>query len=220
MKNSKLENKSSESVAPTGERSTKERIFDHAVDLFSQKGFHAVSVRELTRAVGIKESSLYNHFQSKDEILDAIFDYFEKELVRRAFPVEELAEDDFTEVDPEELFKRNLLRFRQTLTPTFIKIWRIVMMEQFREQRARDFLLHEIIRRPALFYEKVFEKMMAAGRIKGVDVKILADMFNYIMFAISVEINMLSFDNNHADVEVVVQKRVDILEYFFSTIKV
>ena len=41
---------------------TKERIIDQALDLFSRKGYDGVSVRDISGAVGIKESSLYNHF--------------------------------------------------------------------------------------------------------------------------------------------------------------
>ena len=53
--------------------SNKEKILNTAIDLFSNKGFNAVSVRDITRGVEIKESSLYNHFKSKDEILETIF---------------------------------------------------------------------------------------------------------------------------------------------------
>ena len=49
---------------------TRERILWEALGLFAQKGFEAVSVRELAGAVGIRESSLYNHFKSKQDIFD------------------------------------------------------------------------------------------------------------------------------------------------------
>ena len=41
---------------------TKERIRYEALNLFSEKGFDTVSVRDIASAVGIKESSLYNHY--------------------------------------------------------------------------------------------------------------------------------------------------------------
>ncbi len=59
----------------SNEMTTKERIFDAALDLFAQKGFDAVSMREIAEAVGIKKASLYSHFASKDEILERIFEY-------------------------------------------------------------------------------------------------------------------------------------------------
>lgn len=52
--------------------STRERILSEALTLFSQRGFDAVSVRDIARAVGIKEASLYNHFANKQAIFDSI----------------------------------------------------------------------------------------------------------------------------------------------------
>ncbi|MGZ7118643.1 MAG: TetR/AcrR family transcriptional regulator, partial [Methanobacterium sp.] len=72
------------------EKSTKEKIFDVSIDLFSQRGFDAVSVREIAREVGIRESSIYNHYKSKEAILDAIIDYFMSELAQSGPPEEEM----------------------------------------------------------------------------------------------------------------------------------
>lgn len=51
---------------------TREKILLEALNLFSVKGFAAVSVRDIAYAVGIKESSLYNHFKNKQDIFDSI----------------------------------------------------------------------------------------------------------------------------------------------------
>ena len=51
---------------------TKQRILEKSLELFSAKGYDAVSVGEIAKAVGIKAPSLYNHFPSKQAIFDAI----------------------------------------------------------------------------------------------------------------------------------------------------
>ena len=51
---------------------TKQRILKKSLELFSTKGYDAVSVGEIAKAVGIKAPSLYNHFPSKQAIFDAI----------------------------------------------------------------------------------------------------------------------------------------------------
>lgn len=53
---------------------TKEKILWEALNLFSQRGYHAVSVRDIAGAVGIRESSLYNHFSGKKEIFQGVVD--------------------------------------------------------------------------------------------------------------------------------------------------
>lgn len=51
---------------------TRQRILDKALELFSAKGYDAVGVAEIAKAVGIKAPSLYNHFASKQAIFDAL----------------------------------------------------------------------------------------------------------------------------------------------------
>ncbi|WP_462316862.1 TetR/AcrR family transcriptional regulator, partial [Methanobrevibacter sp.] len=55
---------------------TKERIFDASLDLFSKRGYDSVSLREIADEVGIRKSSIYSHYPSKEAILMDIFDYF------------------------------------------------------------------------------------------------------------------------------------------------
>lgn len=58
-------------------KETKQKILDAALNLFSQKGFSAVSIRDICKVVDIKESSIYYHFQNKQAILEELLQYFE-----------------------------------------------------------------------------------------------------------------------------------------------
>ncbi len=52
--------------------SKKDFILQKAATMFREKGFSATSMRDLAEAVGIEAASLYNHIQSKSEILQEI----------------------------------------------------------------------------------------------------------------------------------------------------
>lgn len=52
--------------------SKKDVIIEKAARLFREKGFGAASMRDLAEHVGVEAASLYNHIQSKSEILQAI----------------------------------------------------------------------------------------------------------------------------------------------------
>lgn len=52
--------------------SKKELIIQKASAMFREKGFPATSMRDLADEVGIEAASLYNHIQSKSEILQEI----------------------------------------------------------------------------------------------------------------------------------------------------
>ncbi len=54
------------------QRDTRQAILDAALECFAERGFHGVSVREIARAVGVRESGLYHHFGSKEALFDAV----------------------------------------------------------------------------------------------------------------------------------------------------
>ena len=53
-------------------RTTRQDILDRALDLFAEHGYYGTSMREIARAVGVRESALYNHFKSKGAILEEL----------------------------------------------------------------------------------------------------------------------------------------------------
>ena len=57
----------------TNENSSKrEIIIVQAAKLFKEKGYKAASMRELASALGVEAASLYNHIESKNDLLNAI----------------------------------------------------------------------------------------------------------------------------------------------------
>ena len=51
---------------------TRERILYEASKLFAALGYHATTTREIARVVGIRQPSLFHHFASKREIMQAL----------------------------------------------------------------------------------------------------------------------------------------------------
>lgn len=62
----------------------RKEIFDASVHLFLEKGFHETSMREVARAANVGKSTLYDYFQSKDEILVSYFEDEIKKITKRA----------------------------------------------------------------------------------------------------------------------------------------
>ena len=57
-----------------GER-TRQRIVREAADIFNVHGFAGTSVADVSLATGLEKGSVYNHFESKDALALAAFDY-------------------------------------------------------------------------------------------------------------------------------------------------
>ena len=67
-------------AAPTDRR---EVILREAAELFARQGVAATTVREIADAAGILSGSLYHHFASKDDIVDAVLSTFLTDLRKR-----------------------------------------------------------------------------------------------------------------------------------------
>jgi AcrR family transcriptional regulator len=52
--------------------STRERILNVALDLFTEQGFDGASLREIAERLGVTKAAIYYHFASKDDILLAL----------------------------------------------------------------------------------------------------------------------------------------------------
>lgn len=107
---------------------TKQLIIDAALELFSVQGFEATSVGQIADAVGIRKSSLYSHFKSKDEILDTLVENLSAEYESNApiahFAAALTAEAIITQVQGQLLF---LLHDEH-----ISKVRKLLTIEQFR----------------------------------------------------------------------------------------
>ncbi len=57
---------------PTTDSPARARILDVAAGLFLKQGYEAASLRRIADAVGIQAASIYHHFASKEDLLEAI----------------------------------------------------------------------------------------------------------------------------------------------------
>jgi AcrR family transcriptional regulator len=53
-------------------KTAREEILDAAAELFTTHGYSSTSTRRIADAVGMRQASLYHHFATKDDILDAL----------------------------------------------------------------------------------------------------------------------------------------------------
>jgi AcrR family transcriptional regulator len=56
------------------------QLLDAAARLFSERGFHATSMRDIAKAVGMLSGSIYYHFESKEEMLLAVYEEGERRI--------------------------------------------------------------------------------------------------------------------------------------------
>ncbi|HZK55590.1 MAG TPA: TetR/AcrR family transcriptional regulator [Desulfosporosinus sp.] len=55
---------------------TEDKILNASIILFSQKGYSAVTTKEIAKEAGVSEMTLFRHFESKHNLFDKAFDKF------------------------------------------------------------------------------------------------------------------------------------------------
>lgn len=54
-------------------RDTRARIQQVALELFTERGYHKTSLREIAERLGVTKAALYYHFKSKEELVESFF---------------------------------------------------------------------------------------------------------------------------------------------------
>ncbi len=65
---------------PTSETGLPEQILETAKNLFIQKGYHGLSMREISDALGVSKASLYYYFKDKEELFLAIIKIYLEDM--------------------------------------------------------------------------------------------------------------------------------------------
>lgn len=72
---------------------TRERILDAAEELFAERGYEGASLRDVARAAGLRNPSIFNHFDSKDALYAAVLERGIGPVVQRLVEVVEQEHD-------------------------------------------------------------------------------------------------------------------------------
>ena len=67
---------------------TRDRLFDIALRLFGRHGYGSVSIRAICREAGIRESSFYNHYPSKQALRDRVLAETDAHVVSTDYPLQ------------------------------------------------------------------------------------------------------------------------------------
>jgi AcrR family transcriptional regulator len=178
---------------------TRDRILEAAIDLFSKKGYDAVSMQDIADAVGIRKSSIYSHFKGKDEILQSILSMFIAELARTGKSDDALIETYLSTLGPGGLMAAAGKQFEDRMqSPRLRKVWRMIAMEVYRNAMIRSFFEREMLEKPARFWEKAFRAMMDRGMIRRTDPAVLAREYHAFNIYLYVRY-LLLFSDEDAD---------------------
>lgn len=150
--------------------STKDRIIDVSIDLFSENGYTETSIRSIAVGVGIKVSSIYSHFSSKQEILDDIFDEYVG-WFHSATPDDEDIEAFIEEhrgkyLDEIILNDFWFITFPAGLAARYNKIIKIIYYEAMNNDKLSSYLEYDAIEYSLTRHKEFLNMLVEEGMIK------------------------------------------------------
>jgi len=190
---------------------TKEIIMKEALHLFAQKGYEAVSIRELAKKVGIKESSIYAHFSSKEEIFRSVisnYDFFGYD----DFNLEEFKKNPFSQF---ELRAERIIRCLEN--KDYLAYAKMAQLECLKDGPARELVRAESFDKIEKFFENLLEIMIGMNYFKNCDKKLM--VAEYIGPFYFLHTKLVSNILSKKEKEEIVQTMRKHLSHFFNVFR-
>src|SRR5215217_4680992 len=138
------------------------QILEAARRVFAERGFRRATTREVARAAGISEGTIYNYFEDKDALLLTILDRL-NETERRAADFEEGMATDFRG------FLKQYLRRRMTLIWESREVFRVVLSEMLVNGELRERYLRHVVVPTMRIAEENLRSRMEQGEVRETD---------------------------------------------------
>ena len=153
-------------------KDTKERILNAALEMFSQKGYEGTNIRELSASLGLVKSGIYKHYESKEEIWNALLDRMIAYYGERFGSPEHLPP---VLDSPEEFIAMTMRMADLTIhDEQIVKTRKVLTLEQFRDDRARDLATKHFLTGLTEMFTHIFAGMMDKGLLRRDDPAMLA----------------------------------------------
>ncbi len=140
------------------------QILDAATRVFAEKGFHRTTVRDIARAAGLADGTLYNYFENKDAVLLGVLGRLNETEERAAAFETGMASPDA------RAFFEAYLRHRLSVIRPGADVFRAALPEMLARPALRARYLAEYIAPTMAAAEQLLQALVDAGRLRAVDV--------------------------------------------------
>lgn len=143
---------------PRQKGNTKEIILEEALKLFAVEGFEAVSIRNIADKVGIGNSALYKHFESKQAIFDAIVDKLKNLYLTQCDSIT----SDIRGVDA---VKKNCMEMfeYQTQNEWIVCFRQLLLIEKFKNPKMAEIYKEFFVDIPIKRQQEIFATLQKEG---------------------------------------------------------
>ncbi len=168
---------------------TEDKILNASIVLFSQKGYSAVTTKEIAKKAGLSEMTLFRHFESKQNLFEKAFDKFV--ISPKLIGLFEGLEGDL---------ERDLIKICTSYQETLLQNKKIILMHFKNEELNPEFdaLLFKIPNELKRLLSHYFETMRERGVIKENPEELATSVLatNFGLFITFLVMNKLTFETD------------------------
>jgi len=191
--------------------STKEKIIYTAVNLFSDNGYDNVSMLDIAKVVGIKASSIYNHFPSKADILKNLYEFYARQQLSFTPNLEELLLMAETKPVENVLAELNYL-YPPSVLDRMVRTIVIASQRMCIDTESESFIRKYFFEEPRAILVPLFNRMIELGKIGPIDV----DLFSLLVMCHAFSAAVL----HHTTMRMSAEQWLSVRRMIFSLLKI
>ncbi len=179
------------------------QILMGAAQVFAEKGFHKATTKEIAKAAGVSEGTIYNYFDNKRDLLVAMIELLATQSLTSLIATEPPA-------DPRELFTAILYNRYELGQERGHQIAPIVA-EIFSDVEVREALYRQIVIPISGHLERFIQHHIDSGRFRPIDPIIATRAFiGAIVINFALKISGLDARYDHISVDSLIEQLVTL----------
>ena len=121
--------------------SKKEEILLSTLDLASKYGLKSLSMSQIADSVGIKKPSLYNHFNSKEELIKEMYEYIRNKSKQN---IANFILDNINEKSSYDILYNSVMNYKKmVLNEDMFKFYSVIYSERTTNNEASKIVIEE-----------------------------------------------------------------------------
>lgn len=193
---------------------TKELILSKSLELFAKNGFSGSSVRDISGAVGLRESALYNHFKSKSEILSQLLNNYQHNSTGLNLLTDELIDKLNKPLKFMQLFSEELII--KWSDKDEIRFLNLILKETGKNIDGQLVTINYYIEESQKVWIMIFTEMIKHKFVKNGEARIFANEFIAPLFFTRLQFLL---DENNIDTKSAIKRTKEHTEFFWEGIK-
>jgi len=169
-------------MAEQNKAPSKEKIMKAAAELFSEKGYNKVTIREISKAADVNPAMIYYYFSSKDELLYSLYEYYTQQQHKYNPDLDELLR--LTEkLPPQDVLAKSVYHFDEEIRDMLDRILVTAAREVNTNPESEHFVREIIFNNIEGILKPLLLRMVELGKIKPFDTDTFFRVLSYYCFS-------------------------------------